>query len=163
MRIWNWGWHGSKTDDWWTAQNNTSVWSAKNAIPAAYKPDLIIGPALMTNDFSLSNNVPVATYKANIQGLLDAFLPQSDVLLLASGPRGDANAPTPAVQAVFQDALRALASENGLASLAEYAAIGADQTAAEALGFIGSDHIHKTALGHAGTARMAANAILAMA
>lgn len=163
IHIMNMGWHGSRTAMWTTDQTGSSVFTAPNVIRDFYKPDLMIGPALGTNDQSVTNAVPSATFKTNQQTLISAWDDNSDILLLNCGPRGDAGRPSESVIADYNVAMRELSNENGIALLDEFSWMGGDEAVAKALGLFASDDLHKSGAGHQVTANMIGGAVLALA
>lgn len=143
VHVWNWGWHGSQTSNW--TGGTQGNWSPLVTIPNFYKPDLIIGGALATND--LGSSAPLTDYQTRLTALMTACKSASDLILLTACPHPTLNiAPFVEVQKAVATALNAPVAD-------EFAWFNKSEIVAEALGlFSASDHLHKTGAGHQVTA-----------
>ena len=123
----------------------------------AYGADLTI-INLGINDSRTTNNVPVATYKANIATLIEWGQEHGDVLLATFVPSATTFA-DPTLQASYWTALRELSESYnvGLVDLASRLGAADEQYA---LGLINSDKVHPTNLGYADIAGAVAAALI---
>lgn len=109
VNIVNAGWNGATTTNYADA---TQAWSPGNHI-SSLAPDLTI-IALGLNDFLISNSIPVATTKANIQILITNALTTGDVVLLCENPAEVATTVPLATQAQYWQAVKDLATSNNI-------------------------------------------------
>lgn len=145
---------GTTTGQW----AYTPVAGRQQAVEA-YGADLTI-INLGINDSRTTNNVPVATYKANIKVLIEQGLIHGDVLLTTFVPSLTTFA-SPALQASYWDVLRELSQEYDIGLVDIAARLG---TADEqfALGLASADKVHPTNLGYADMASAVYAAITAV-
>lgn len=166
LHVWNWGWHGSTTAHWTnqyagSTTTSTNQWLPQNCISGVFQPAAVIGPALGINDMNSTNNMSAATVQANKQLMISSWASTTDTILLTEGPSAASAVPSLAVQQQYNALDYQLAASNNVPLLDELAWMG-DEPSMETIGIYNSDHLHKTKAGHAITAHMVCNALLAI-
>lgn len=152
VRLLGVGWNAGKTADWIDSATAFNPFPALKAIGAHL---YVIRPGI--NEWL--NAVPVATFKANLETLVDGLLVVGDVLICTPYPSKETNTPL-ATQTLYVNAIREVAAARNLAVEDTFAKWGSWE-AANALGYM-SDDLHPKQAGYQAAATDCAAKIVSL-
>lgn len=147
----NFGWHGSKTQQWVDGAATPQAWTYDNLI-SAVNANLVIFALGGTND--LAAGASVATYTANLAtlvGKIKALSSPPDILLMTAPPRADVAGYEASIKN-YAAAMTAYGAANNIPVYDRGSWYG-DAAGAQTLGLLSSDAIHPLRAGYVRDAR----------
>lgn len=160
VRVTNAGWPGSRSGDW---TNNGAPYNTLSAVQTQ-APDLIILD-LGINDWGPVFGEPVSAFQANMQTLITAWLPTSDIVIVTPNPTAVAAGTPAATQQQYVAAMHALAVSNNIPIIDNFARWGSYELKNPAPFLFystatGNDGLHPNGNGYSDAAQSIASQLL---